>query len=217
MRVSKTALAVSRIATAKAIATPRLAPDGGNLCTKIAVIAALSQGKWQNGLGLALFLAASLAFVVTDDRLPTLFDFLFVLAALLNAGGWVLGLFYQPGLYDEIVHTFTTFAVTLALSFLAYSSMLTIFRNHKLLYLLTITSFGIAIGALWEITEWTAGIVLSTEVIESLNDTIMDLIMDSLGAAIAAITSLWTLQEWMRPSADVGNQASIANSASDRT
>jgi len=54
-------------------------------------------------------------------------------------------------------------------------------------------------------------------VIESLNDTIIDLIMDSLGAAIAALTSLWTLQEWMRPSATVGNQASIANSPSDRT
>lgn len=140
-----------------------------------------------------------------------------MLAALLNAGGLVLGLFYQPGLYDEIVYAFTTFAVTLALSFLAYSSMLTIFHNPKLLYLLTITSFGIAIDALWEVAEWTAGIVLSTEAIESLNDTIIDLIMDSLGAAIAAITGLWTLQEWMRPSATVGNQASIANSPSDRT
>ncbi|MEG5043179.1 hypothetical protein [Microcoleus sp. B4-C1] len=195
----------------------RVAAWVGQALLTIAVIGALSQGKWQNALGLALFLVASLAFVVMVDRLPTLFDFLFVLAALLNAGGWVFGLFYQPGLYDEIVHAFTTFAVTLAFSFLAYSSMLTIFRNHKLLYLLTITSFGIAIGALWEVTEWTAGIVLSTEVIGSLDDTIIDLIMDSLGAAIAAITGLWTLQEWMRPSATVGNQASIANSPSDRT
>jgi len=195
----------------------RVAAWVGQALLTIAVIAALSQGKWQNALGLALFLVASLAFVVMVDRLPTLFDFLFVLAALLNAGGWVLGLFYQPGLYDEIVHAFTNFAVTLALSFLAYSSMLIIFRNHKRLYLLTITSLGIAIGALWEVAEWTAGIVLSTEVIESLNDTIIDLIMDSLGAAIAALTSLWTLQEWMRPSATVGNQASIANSASDRS
>ena len=133
-----------------------------------------------------------------DDPLPTLFDFLFVLAALLNAAGWVLGLFYQPELYDEIVHAFTTFAVTLALSFLAYSSMLTIFCNHKLLYLLTITTFGIAIGALWEVAEGTAGIVLSTEVIERLNDTIINLIMGSWGAAVAALTGLWTLPEWMR-------------------
>ena len=70
---------------------------------------------------------------------------------------------------------------------------------------------------MWEVAEWTAGIVLSTEVIETLNDTIIDLIMDSLESAITGITGLWTLQEWMRPTADVGNQASIANSAIDRT
>ena len=195
----------------------RVAAWVGQALLTIAVIVAVSQGKWENVLGLGLFLAASVVFVVMEDRLPALFDFLFVLAALLNAGGWAWGLFYQRGPYDEIVHAFTMFAVTLALSFLAYSSMLTIFRDRKLLYLLTITSFGIAIGALWEITEWTAGIVLSTEVIGSLDDTIIDLIMDSLGSAIAAITSLWALQEWTRPGAEVGSQASIANSPSDRT
>ena len=86
-----------------------------------------------------------------------------------------------------------------------------------MLYLLTITSLAIALGCLWEVAESTAGIVLSTEVIESLNDTIIDLILDSFRAAIAALTSFWTLQEWMRSSAAVGNQASIANGSSDRT
>ena len=71
---------------------------------------------------------------------------------------------------------------------------------------------GIAIGALWEVAEWRVGIVLSTAVIESLNDTIIDLIMDSLGAAIAALMGLGTLQEWMGPRAAVGNQVSIATS-----
>lgn len=64
------------------------------------------------------------------------------------------------------------------------------------MYLVTITSFGIAIGALWEIAEWSAGKVLSTEVIESLDDTIIDLVMDSLGAGLAALTSLWALRQW---------------------
>jgi len=162
----------------------------------VAVVAAAVQGNGLNAIALAGFLIASLIFVVKDDRLPTLFDFLFVVAALLNAGGWVWRLFYQPGPYDEITHAFTTFAITLALSFLVYRSMLTVFRQHKILYLLTIASFGIAIGALWEVAEWTSGIVLATEVIGSLDDTIVDLIMDSLGAGLAAIVSLWALQEW---------------------
>ncbi|MEG3966677.1 MULTISPECIES: hypothetical protein [unclassified Microcoleus] len=41
--------------------------------------------------------------------------------------------------------------------------------------------------------------------------------MESWESAITALSSLWTLQEWMHPSAAVGNQASIANSAIDRT
>jgi hypothetical protein len=168
----------------------------GQTLLGIAVITAAVQGKWQNAIALGLFLIVSLIFVLKDDKLPTLFDFLFVLAALLNAGGWVWGWFYAPGPYDELVHGFTTFAITLALSFLSYSSMLPIFRQHTLLYLLTVTSFGIAIGALWEITEWSAGKFLSTEVIGSVDDTVIDLIMDALGSGLAAMTSIWALQKW---------------------
>jgi hypothetical protein len=184
----------------------RMAAWIGQALLAIAIILAIGQGKWQNALALALFLVASFIFVIRDDRLPTLFDFLFVLAALLNAGGWVWGLFYPPGPYDEITHAFTIFAFTLAFSFLVYQSMLPVFRQHKLLYLVTITSFGIAIGALWEVAEWLAGIILATEVIESLDDTITDLVMDSLGATFASITSLWALQEWTKPGSSMESQ-----------
>jgi len=124
---------------------------------------------------------------------------LFVLAALLNAGGWVWGLFYLPGPYDEITHAFTIFSITLALSLLVYGSLLTSFRHHRLLYVLTIASFGIAMGAVWEVTEWLAGKILPSEVIGRLDDTIMDLVMDTLGAGLAALLSLWALQDWVRP------------------
>jgi hypothetical protein len=188
----------------------RIAAWMGQIVLGVAVLAALIQGNWVNAVALAAFLLASLIFVVKDDRLPTLFDFLFVVAALLNAGGWVWRLFYQPGPYDEITHAFTPLALTLALRFRMYRSMLTVFRQHKVLYLLTIASFGIAIGALWEVTEWTAGKVLATEVIGSLNDTIVDLIMDSLGAALAAVISLWALQEWTQPRRDTKNQSRVS-------
>jgi hypothetical protein len=184
----------------------RIAAWVGQIVLGVAVLAAVVQGNWVNAAALAGFLIVSLVFVVKDDRLPTLFDFLFVVAALLNAGGWVWRLFYQPGPYDEITHAFTTFAITLALSFLVYRSMLTVFRQHKVLYLLTIASFGIAIGALWEVAEWTAGKILAMEVIESLDDTIVDLIMDSLGAGLAALISLWALQEWTQSRRGMKNQ-----------
>ncbi len=161
----------------------------------IAIVAAIAQGQWNNAIALAGFWIAALVFILTDDKLPTLFDFLFVIAALLNAGGWVWRLFYQPGPYDEITHAFTTFAITLALGFLVYRSMLSVFRQHSWLYVLTVASFGIAIGAIWEIMEWSAGFIFNTEVIGDVNDTVTDLIMDSLGAGFAAMISLWALRE----------------------
>lgn len=171
----------------------RIAAWVGQFLLGLAVIFAIYQGKVLGVVTLVGFLAASLVFVIMDDRLPTLFDFLFVIAALVNAGGWVWGLFYQPGPYDEITHAFTTFSITLALSFLVYSSMLSVFRSHRILYLLTIASFGIAIGAIWEIFEWAIA------VINDIDDTIVDLIMDSIGAALAALVSLWGLQDRIRP------------------
>ncbi|HYW18129.1 MAG TPA: hypothetical protein VE956_02245 [Nodularia sp. (in: cyanobacteria)] len=179
----------------------------GQALLTIFVIVAAVQGKLSNALGLAFFLVVSFVFVIRDNKLPTLFDFLFVLAALLNATGWVWDLFGMPGPYDEIVHAYTTFAITLALSFLVYGSMLNIFRNHPLLYLVTITSFGIAIGALWEVTEWSAGKILNTQVIESLDDTIIDLVMDSLGSGLAALISLWALRDWTSRNAETNHSS----------
>jgi hypothetical protein len=171
----------------------RIAAYIGQFLLGIAFILVLVQGNFQGALTLAGFLVASVAFVALDRYLPNLFDFLFVIAALINAGGWVWGWFYAPGPYDEIVHGYTTFSITLALSFLVYSPMLNVFRHHRVLFVLSVASFGIAIGALWEVFEWV------TRVINDLDDTITDLIMDTIGATAAAVLSLWALQERTRP------------------
>lgn len=171
----------------------RIAAWVGQFLLAIAIAVELYHRNWVGSFTLACFLAASFMFVTLENQLPTLFDFLFVVAALLNAGGWVWGLFYLLKPYDEIVHAFTTFSVTLALSFLMYESMLTPFRYHRLLYILAIASFGIAIGAIWEIFEWLI------QVINDLDDTIVDLIMDIIGALIAALVSVWALQERVHP------------------
>ncbi|MCY7366581.1 MAG: hypothetical protein LH474_00310, partial [Chamaesiphon sp.] len=177
----------------------------GQTLLAIATISALLQGNWSNAIVLALFLVAAIAFMVKNDLLPTLFDLLFALAAVLNAGGWVWNWFDVIGPYDEIVHGFTIFALTLTLSFLVYRPLMPVFRCHTLLYLVTIASFGIAIGGLWEIGEWSAGKIFPTQVIGSVDDTATDLIMDTIGAVLAALLSLWVLPIWIDAHDDEGN------------
>ena len=163
-----------------------------------AIVAAIVQGQWMAALPLAGFLLAASLFIKLEDRLPTLFDLLFVIAALLNAGGWAFKWYNTIGFYDEVAHGFTTFALTLALGYLAYGRMLASFHQQRLLFVLAIASFGIAIGAIWEVVEWLADFVVASEVVESINDIMDDLIMDSIGAGIAGTLSLWPLRDHAR-------------------
>lgn len=69
-----------------------------------AIVLAAARGKWTGAGVLSAFLGISALFVLRERQLPTLFDAIFVLAALINAGGWTWDLYNQPGLYDEVAH-----------------------------------------------------------------------------------------------------------------
>lgn len=167
----------------------RVATWVGQFILALAVVIEMTQGNWKGVMALAAFLVASFAFALRDEQMPTIFNFLFVLAALLNAVGWVGQLFDTPSLYVAINHAFTNFSITLTVSFLLYNSIMATFYNQRLLYILTIACFGIAVGAVWEILEWFV------QVDSSLNDTIIDLLMDSVAAFVAALVSLRALIE----------------------
>lgn len=173
----------------------RLAAWVGLVLLAGAVVLTFVQSNFRAAFSLLGFLVAAFVFVKWDDKLPNLFDFLFVLSALINAGGWAFDLYNKPGPYDEIAHAFTIFALTLALGFLVYGRLMSNFHGRYMLFVLTIASFGIAIGALWEVAEWLSDFVLPQQIVSGLNDTITDIILDSLGAIAASLLSVRTLHE----------------------
>jgi hypothetical protein len=151
----------------------------GIVLLAVACILVLGNGNWFGGSLLAVFLLASVAFVVGDEDLPGLFDLLFVAAAIINAAGWVWDLYRRIPGYDEAAHFYTSFAVTLSLSYLVYRRVREPFREHRLHFVLVIASFGISLGAFWEIFELL--------VLKELLNPVVDIIMDSLGAVLAGI------------------------------
>jgi hypothetical protein len=161
----------------------------------IAIVVVLIRGQWLPAAALAGFLVISFLFVKLERKLPTLFDLVFMIAALINAGGWAWDLYNKPGPYDEIAHFFTIFAITLALGFLLYRELMESFYNHRVMFVLTIASLGIAIGALWEVAEWLADFVIPKQIVSGLFDTITDIILDSAGAVLAALLNLRGLNE----------------------
>ena len=159
------------------------------LAVAVAVVAL--RGDWTGVALLAAFLASCLAFLLLEDRLPALFDTLFVSAAMLNAGGWVWNLYTEVWGYDELAHFYTTFAVTLSFGYLAFEAMSDQFTKHYGRYVWVITSFGVTLGAWWEVVEWVA--------MKRLLDPVNDIVMDSLGALLAALLSVWVLRKRRRP------------------
>jgi hypothetical protein len=161
----------------------------------IAIVAVLIQGKWLPALTLGGFLLVSFLFVKFEHTLPNIFDLIFMIAALINAGGWAWDLYNKPGPYDEIAHFFTIFAITLAFGFLLYRELMESFYERRWLFVLTIASLGIALGTLWEIIEWLADFVVAKQIVSGLFDTETDLILDGAGALLAALLNLRGLNE----------------------
>jgi VanZ family protein len=111
-------------------------------------------------------------------------------AILANVAGYSWNLYEQISWFDKVLHAFTSFAVTLLLALFLYGIVLSGARSHPILYVLTVASLGIAIGAVWEIAEWSYDQVVAGNVIKGKTDTIIDLIVDAIGALIAGMVNV---------------------------
>ena len=100
--------------------TYRIAGWGGIALLALSLLLLAALGRWDGAIPVALFLALSILFVCTRNRLPSFFDLLFVLASLVNAAGYSFDLFKVIPYYDDFVHFFTSLSLTLAVGFLIW-------------------------------------------------------------------------------------------------
>lgn len=151
----------------------------------VALAFVLVQRDWPGVALLTAFMVASILFVAFENRLPAVFDTLFVLAAVVNAAGWVWNMYEQVWGYDEFAHFYTTFAVTLSLGYLSFYAMRQHFREHRWHFAVALISFGVTLGSWWEVFEWI--------VLKELTDPVSDIVVDTLGAVLAAGLAIWAV------------------------
>jgi hypothetical protein len=171
-----------------------LAAWAGTVLTGLAAVFVAWQGKWHGLLLLAGFTIVQGVFLLKMDRLPALVNLLVVAAGAANAVGLVWDLYTKLWWFDEAMHLYTPFALTLLLGVLARRSLLTSSRHQWVWSILAIASFGIAIGTLWEMLEWGYDLVTSGNSIQGKMDTMIDLVMDSIGAILAGWLCVWLEQ-----------------------
>lgn len=107
----------------------------------------------------------------------------------------IFGLYSRFPWFDEALHAYNFFALTLLVAVYAHGVVLTGGRRHGFLLVLTITAIGLALGAAWEIAEFGYDhLIAKPNVILPKIDTIIDMILDTMGALVAGLVCLKMLR-----------------------
>ena len=100
--------------------------------------------------------------------------------------GIFFGWYSQFWWFDEAIHAYNFFAMTLVLSLYLYGIVLTGAQQHSLVLILTVGLIAVGIGGLWEVAEWLYDIWFTQQsTIKSVPDRLIDLLMDGLGGLVA--------------------------------
>jgi VanZ family protein len=128
--------------------------------------------------------AVSVAFGFYSNKLPAFLGLVVALAAAVNAAGYTMSLWQQETSFDEAVHAFTTFAGTAVIGWLLVRRRGTACSSRARL-VTTVIAIGLLLGIAWEGFETLAGMS------GSIRDTIIDLVMDTIGSVFAAVLACW--------------------------
>jgi len=156
---------------------------------------------WLAGEPVTVLVAASVVLVVARIvSLPRFYDLSLIVVMVLIAWGEVLGVYDSWTFYDNIVHFTVPLLVTgmiyLLLVRLGVLPELSDLKqvHQKFGFFLTAVALGMALGAGWEIVEWSLDEWAGANLVGSATDTATDLIWDTMGATGSAIIlTLWSL------------------------
>jgi hypothetical protein len=148
-------------------------------------------------LAFAVLVAARLA------NLPRVYDLAVIVALGFTQGGEALNLYDAIAWYDRVVH----FVVPMLAAQVVYLCLARIevmpdpsqetLPRHEAGMFVAVFALGLAVGALWEIFEWSSDGVFGSQLSEGNTDTVGDLIADACGSlAGGALMVLWAKRGW---------------------
>jgi hypothetical protein len=155
------------------------------------------------GAGGLLAALGALTLVARLVQLPRLYDLAFTLAMAMQGLGEALGAYDRWGWFDTAVHVALPFLVAPVI-YIGLARLEVVPDPQERsgaardAGLVVVTfALGLAVGALWEMAEWSSDAVLGTRLQESNTDTVRDLGADAVGALLgAALLALWTRYSW---------------------
>jgi len=158
-------------------------------------------GDWDGALLLGG--AGVVAWLVRFALLPRVYDLCLVLALTLQSWGEALHLYDSITWFDNVVHFSLPFFggptlyIVLARLDVVPDPKDAATRHHYIGIGIVAFALGVALGGLWEIVEWGSDNTLGSSLQLGNDDTVGDLISDSLGSLCgAALLVCWARWGW---------------------
>ncbi len=136
-------------------------------------------------------------------NLPRVYDLCLTAAMALQGFGEAFGVYDRFVRFDDLVH-FTLPMLTAPVVYIGLARLDVVpdprdethARHYVGIFVIT-AALGIALGALWEIVEWRSDAWFGTDLSEDNDDTVGDLVRDSLGSLVgAALLVAWARFGW---------------------
>jgi hypothetical protein len=136
-------------------------------------------------------------------NLPRVYDLCFTAAMVLQGYGEALGVYDEVRAFDDLVH-FTLPMLTAPVLFIALARLDVVpdprddtTTRHYVGIFVVALALGITLGALWELVEWGADAWFGTHLQLSNDDTVGDVLRDSLGSVAGAVLLVaWARYGW---------------------
>ncbi len=130
---------------------------------------------------------------VWNFKLPVIIDFLIVFALFLHVGlGGVFDVYYAFPDFDIITH----FVSAVLIAFLALIAIYLLDKNWDGLYIniyaiaFAVVVITMASGVVWELGEWTSDALFGLGAQWSLDDTMTDLLVNTIGGIFMALVGI---------------------------
>ena len=119
---------------------------------------------------------------------------LLAVGILASAASSLFGLYNKIWWFDEVLHMEIPLALALLIGLYGYGVVLTGARDHGLLLILAIAGLGVSLAAVWEVWEWIYDQFVRPNAILGKTDTIIDMVMGTIGSVAAGYWCLRTLR-----------------------
>lgn len=126
--------------------------------------------------------------------IPWLLDFLVTIALLLHMGN---GLF-NAGEIIPVYNKFTHFFSALIVAFIVLFSMYILDKFYKTpaqKIFFDVIVVTMAMGVVWEFLEWISDILFDLNAQPNLQDTMLDLLADTIGGVVMAVVGLYLIRK----------------------